>query len=279
MKLSLLFGVLVFSSLTGCGNLYSTLDAPTTDAQLLSKARSCFDTADYTCALSNYQKLSTASADTQASESALVVLDQVGINFGTFFTAFGTGAGAQGLNTLTKTLIPGSEAKRAIIYAGYQKALSIQSQSLRGFTRFVLGLAFVAELLAEDASSTGFLASDFVTDATTCKASLDPTVANLLAGITTCATSAGCAKPTSKTMVTGTSIDIDTTSPTGVPTLYMLNSGFSKILKGLLTELSVGGKFSAGTGTFVTVIDAASTYISASPNCYRWVLVKQGVGG
>jgi hypothetical protein len=61
------------AALSGC-NVFSVLDSPSGDAQLISAARACFDQGDFACARDNYSKLSDSSADIRASEEAFLAL-------------------------------------------------------------------------------------------------------------------------------------------------------------------------------------------------------------
>ena len=149
--LFLLFSLL----LSGC-NLYSSMDSPSGDVQVLSAARACFDKGDYTCASSYYAKLSTTFSDQENSELALLNLDQVGASAGTFLSAVVNGSGnagslitslANGLNTFytAQLLNPNGSRKgaatRLVIFHAYLTASAIQNPKLQGLIRFVSSFA------------------------------------------------------------------------------------------------------------------------------------------
>ena len=68
-------------TLAGC-NLYATLDKPSGDLQILSRARACFDKADFACAREYYAKLSSSYDDVRASEEAFMILAENGADMG-----------------------------------------------------------------------------------------------------------------------------------------------------------------------------------------------------
>src|SRR3954469_7732827 len=78
---------------TGCMNVFDPFDNPTTDTQLISAARACFDRGDIACAKENYEKLSANNADIAASETAFAMLDENGAGMASFIQAFGSGGG------------------------------------------------------------------------------------------------------------------------------------------------------------------------------------------
>src|SRR3954462_4044880 len=65
--------------LVGCPNLFSVVDKPQGDAQLISAARACLDRGDIPCALADYQKLSNKNSDIANSESAAAILEKYGV--------------------------------------------------------------------------------------------------------------------------------------------------------------------------------------------------------
>src|SRR4051812_4388213 len=85
---SCLFGASLILSIAGC-NLFSPLDKPSGDPQILSAARACLDRADYGCALDFYEKLSAESNDIKLVEEAYAILDQNGAGFGAYAVSFG----------------------------------------------------------------------------------------------------------------------------------------------------------------------------------------------
>lgn len=258
-------------------NVFDPLDSPTSDPQLLSAARACFDQGDMTCAKELYGKLSANEADIASSELAFAVLDENGVNIASFAEAVSSGGGGSGLTKFAgklSTHTPGVD-KRLALYGAYLKVVTIKDTSLRGFVRFAVGLALAAEILSEDSRISGtFGKSDLVTTPASCSNNA------------TCVANAACAAPSgSKIIVGSTTFDFiesstntlpAATALSGSPTLQMFNSFIKAVYYGLTTELKVSGSFSSGAAAFSNVI--SNTNPATSESCYRAILLSQGVG-
>lgn len=138
-------------------------------------------------------------------------------------------------------------------------------------------LSFISEIFAEDAGADGdataFTSADFVQDPTACAAT---SVTSL-----TCITALSgdvCTAPSNAVIENGSEIDLDTTEPTGAPTLFMIDSAITK-LQTALEELGAAGDFGAeGLGGFTEDI-TGSAVIETAPECYRNLLISLGIGG
>src|SRR4051794_21223325 len=82
--------VLSLSTLSGC-NTFGFMDSPSGDLSTLAAARACFDGGNYTCASTNYAKLSSAASDDGNSESAFLLLAQYGAGSAVFMNAVTSG--------------------------------------------------------------------------------------------------------------------------------------------------------------------------------------------
>src|SRR5262245_33958624 len=105
---------LIFFLFSGCFNLFSFIDSPQGDAQLISAARACFDRGDYPCALQYYQQVSASQADTARSEEALIILAQNGVGMSAFISAYGnsSSSGGQFITRLAgKIISPGASTR------------------------------------------------------------------------------------------------------------------------------------------------------------------------
>jgi hypothetical protein len=157
----LLASGLLLIGLSGC-NLFGGIDSPSGDAQIASAARACLDQGDYACALSNYQKLSSADSDITNSESAYAVFDQNGATFGAFAAGFGNFNNVnigQGLtvvaNSVLSVIYPNGSAAttRYDIYQAFLQYKQItDNPSLAAMVEFLGAVAFAGEILAEIAS-------------------------------------------------------------------------------------------------------------------------------
>lgn len=164
---------------TGC-NLYEGLSTPAGDAQVLSKARACFDQGDYTCASQYYAQLSSADSDIAYSEEAFLILAQAGASSGVFINAvlgtsgsIGSSGNAAGafLTRLAISMTNNSPGvtTRSSLYQAYAKYQSISNSSLAGLVRFITSATLLAEVFAEAAQTKGQLnKSDLVETPSTC---------------------------------------------------------------------------------------------------------------
>ena len=274
------FLIILVTVLTGC-NFFAGLDSPSGDEQLLSKARACFDQGDFDCARENYQAVSTNYQDIKNSETAFLILDEQGINLGTFLAAFASGDGGSGLNELVNALVDGAgEEKRLAIFSALEMAGDIEQIELRGLVRFVSAMSLTAEILAEDAGvasdSTKFTGNDFVEDAEECESlSQEQCLLDQFNG------SGDCFAPADATIETGTVIDSDDFSEEdfeGNPTLFQFDFAINQVNTALTSEVGAGGTFETGAGDFAEEI-TSEDIIENAPSCYRKLLLELGVGG
>lgn len=251
---------------TGC-NLFDFMDNPSGDVQYLSAARACFDQGDLTCALDYYGRLSTEYSDTNNAESAFAILDQNGATMANLVSAIGNGQnGGKILTSLSDKLstIGTGESVRIALYSAFTKTTSINDANLRGLVRFTSAMAIVAVALAEINGSNGVLdQTDIVTDATTC-------INNGLAG---------CAVGCSGSIGSSGTLDLESgqSSVEGSVTLDLIDAGIEEIVEALgSSELGSTGKFSSGTSSFASALDAFEP--QTSEGCYRYALISNGIG-
>ncbi|HUP58678.1 MAG TPA: hypothetical protein VM598_14565 [Bdellovibrionota bacterium] len=159
--------------LVGC-NIFNPFDSPTSEAQLLSVARACFDNGDFECARENYGKLSGSFADVRNSEEAFLAVEQVGAGMGAFIAAFGADdvdAGRAITSIANSVGANATRANRVALFAAYQKAAAVSDTRLKGLTRFVTSMALIANMLSENAVSKGnLLKTDLAANPTACTA-------------------------------------------------------------------------------------------------------------
>ncbi len=253
---------------TGCLNIYSPVDAPSGDAQLLSAARACFDRGDYSCAQSNYQKLSSSYSDITSNEQAMATLDQNGVGMSAFLTFVGNGANGRGLTAMAESIAPGSTAKRSAIYgalvqSGFKNGTTGRTQ-LQYFTQFMTGLALAAELLAEGQGSNSQL--------------LKSLIVNTPSSCTTSGCASGCAH-TNSTFGSTTITDIATTEPTGAVSIDMLFWAIKYAYNGINGLGTTGGSFSS-TGSDLNAIFAVGqpSQAALADQCFRAQLLNFGIG-
>jgi hypothetical protein len=269
--------------LVGC-NIFNPFDSPTSDAQLLSVARACFDNGDFECAQENYGKLSGSSADIKNSEEAFLAVEQVGAGMGAFISAFGQDNAEAGsaITSIANSIgANASRANRVALFAAYQKAAAVSDTRLKGLTRFVTATALMAEMLAEDAATPGDLTkNDITVNGTTCAA----------AAAGACLATGACGDPAGSVIQTTTpgltltdTLDavtspmIDTTSAS----IEVLNAAITTI-NDSLSQMGVTNTDSDLTG-FTDVFGGLVTPFTAGGGgedapCYRQGLVSNGVG-
>lgn len=192
-------------AMSGC-NMYSFIDEPKTDDQLLSAARACLDRGDVACAKTNYEKISgTSLEDVVASEYALTILEEHGLGMNVFLGIL-TDLKVDGslLNKLVERIKEPSVEKRLVLQGALQKTKKIQNKELRGLIRILTSLAIASEILAEDAGSDGKLqASELVRNPTTCKAF------DTSAVLTDTLELSGCGRPSGTKLGFGFIVDIE----------------------------------------------------------------------
>lgn len=259
-------------TIMGC-NIFDPFDTPTSDEQLLSAARACFDKGDFECARELYAKLSADYADVGRMEEMFLQLDQAGIGMKEFMAAFGDGSAASGLNKMA-SLLAGSAnvGRRQVIYGIYNSHKTIIDTHLRAFSRFVTSMVLLSEFFAEAAGGDYVLMKDDIsTSGTACKA----------LNSTGCLTDSSCGAPTSGLLADGTAAPTDfsttTTAPTVAMNLFLIKEAAGEVAESL-TQLSVSGKFSSGTFTVLNSISAADISTAPAKACFRYLILSQGIG-
>lgn len=275
-KLLLLTAALVL--LSGC-NIFSFIDSPSGNAQLLSKARSCLDQGDLACAREYYAELSGDYLDSKNSELAYAILYEEGFEIGDF-VKFGTQAnpakvGVSITDIANQIGSAASETKRIAFYRALKYVDLIQDQSLRGLVRLTSATVLLAEILAESNGTDDTLVqTDLVTSGTLS--------ACLATDTTFCAVQ--CARTAHISL--GASIDLNT-SPlpdestlTGNPTWGMVDGLLKAMNYASDTELQLGGSFGSGAGGFVDniLLQPIDTTDALATNCYAFQLLINGVG-
>jgi hypothetical protein len=262
-------------------NVFEPFDHPTSDAQLISAARACFNRGDYACAQQDYEKLSNNSDDIKNSEEAFVAIDQIGAGMGAFISAFGQSNISTGKAITAIANSVGGNAgapARLAVYNAYQKAILVQDTSLKGLTRFVTAIAMAAELLAEAATSPGNLTqADLALSVSGCSAVSFPA----------CNAFAPCGAPAAGTKLVSTGISIpgpgtlDQVSLADVQgtnaSIEVFNASLVTI-QSALTQMGVNStqaNINGFSGSFAGL--AILTGPPDSP-CYRNGLLSQGVG-
>lgn len=262
---------------TSC-NLFSPIDKPSGDAQLLSAARACFDRGDFACARENYAKLSPSASESAAADQAFLTLDELGAGFSVFMSSFGKGDGSATnlIQTLTEAMIPqASQETRMKIYAAFKRTAEIRTnKELQGLVRFVTATALVSEILAEDASGAIFTRADLVADPVACSAE----------NATSCDGSAACGKPAGKKLESGGALTGNDLDPAGVPvadtavntahaTMGLLVAAFSEINQGAV-DMGATNNASGSLGSKVLDLFTFDT----DGDCSRFWLINQGLG-
>ncbi len=281
--------------LSGCLNIYSPLDSPSGDQQLLSAGRSCFDRGDYACAKTEFSKLSSSNADTEAAENAFVILAQNGAGSGVFIKVFGTGTSNVGpaFNTFASYFPNASATLRASIFTAYEQVQNMTPNTpLRGLVRFASASAFLAEVLAEGAAIPGTIKQlDIAAQPSSC----------VSAGVIACAAGGAC----SGTGATGSFISgpgkystagLDDYLPTSsnpsapssaaiagtTPTFDMISGAVTSIANALATnELGGSGNFGGTSASFASSLLSSQFVLNTSPTdspCFRYGMLSLGLG-
>jgi|GEM_PF-2344660 len=270
-----LIGLLGGLFLLGCPNVFAPFDRPSSDAQIISRARACFDDADFRCAAEWYAKLPNNQA--ARMEEGLLILAEEGITVEMYVQAF-TVAGNEGVGSILTELTERiarigqtGTAKRNKIIEAYAKIALISDPALRGFLRFMSGLALAAEILAEDpVLSDGYmLKTDLALTPSTCTTVL-------------CAGAASCGAPAGSTLTAYTGLDnafVNTpgsAAMSGAATWSHFHTAVLAASTGL-TELGVStGKTVSLINTFFQL--SASLPNNEVPPCTRQSLLSLGAG-
>jgi len=134
-------------------------------------------------------------------------------------------------------------------------------------------MVLLAEFLAEASGGDGSLNKDDIsTVGATCKA-LDTA---------SCLASAACQAPNSGLLSNGNAAPGDFLNMTSVPVttpmdLFMVKEAADEVAQAL-SQLSVSGKFSSGTYSVLNSISIADLSTAQAKNCFRFLILSQGIG-
>ena len=287
---ALALGTVAFA-VTGCLNLFDPIDNPTNPQQLISKARACFDQADYPCALEYYQRAADSDPDTANSGAAFVLLTQAGAGMGEFLGDFGNGGKSPGgaIGKLAGTLSNGGGAeKRLNLLHAYQKTGAISNIKLKGLVGFVASISLISELLGETARTPGsFAGTDLAKDPAACKAAAAGLAAGNLGDLL--ATNP-CGQPSWNKLEDGTvptagSPPADKTLLTYTDAEATLTMATLFVAAGAaqtsLSQLGVTGDSASVAGALGDPTAKTLLLTDAGPNKapgFRQLLLKQGIG-
>ncbi|MEK6580553.1 MAG: hypothetical protein AABZ55_15125, partial [Bdellovibrionota bacterium] len=284
-RLAGFFGFGISITLFSCLNLFSPLDSPSGDEQLISAARACVDRGNLACAFEKYGRVSSLKSDISISETSFAILDRNGANMAAFMDVMGTGdlSGGAMITGLANHLVGKADiAHRQSIVGAYQQVTGIKAPEVRGLVRLMTGMALIAELLAEDLSSGTYTTAKLVQDPTLCAASV----------ATSCPGSIVCSGAPGSIIVSGPAIgDLDVVVPTtltGPPSFHLIDAAMQKIKIALTQEIIADAGLGARTAAFATQLSnppggvVAADYLplvaaSDSP-CYRWGMLDAGIG-
>jgi len=272
-KALLTFGIAALSTalLAGC-NVFSIVDKPSGDEQILSKARACFDQADYDCAREYYAQLSSSYADVRASEEAFMILAENGATMADFMETFGSGGGGAGLTALAERMAPGSVAKRLKIQEAYNKfdytAPGASTDPTKQLVRFVAATALAAEFLSEKITSGNRLLRTMITGSA-CSSS----VACNLPGDT----SDYCANAGASTLLKdGSSTDL-VSDLSGDTDLGHFKEAMTEMYDAL-QQLVASGGFSSDAQGLADTFRLLNLTTADENKCFRATLLDQGIG-
>jgi hypothetical protein len=178
MKISLLsFLVILPLVMSGC-NLYGGLSKPSDDNQYLVAARACLDSGDYTCAINNYNALSSQFNDEKVSELGLTLLAQGNIfSISDLVASLGDNLGSSAsfaflAVALQQRGVTGGAARTTIKQVYDSDSGITDDTKLLAFSRFIATLAMLNEVLANAVGADGTLtAADLVANPATCNSS------------------------------------------------------------------------------------------------------------
>jgi len=262
-----LMGLAVLTLSSASCNIFEFMDSPSGDAQILEKARGCFDSGDVDCARQYYGKLSNSQADIKNSELAFVQAFDVGIGMADFMAAFGDGGGGKGLGILANRLVGKVDATtRSDLYTkAYANVALITDPALKGLTRFVVATVFAAHVLAENAGTDG---------------KFDDTDLNAVpAGCTAvnCAIGppAQCASTTADFSAFNSTSDFDN-AVISTPDLELFKGAVNAMNTGL-TEMGASGSCGSGAGGLSGALALPLTSAQQA-SCFRQQMVSEGIG-
>ncbi len=259
-------------ALSGC-NVFSFIDKPSGDEQILSAARACFDQADYACAREYYAQLSGSYADIRASEEAFLILAENGATMADFMETFGSGGGGEALTALAERMAPGSVAKRLKVQNAFRKYDEITGNpSLKALVRFVGSVALAAEFLAEEIPSAGgqLTKERIASGGGSCSSG-------------TCASDENCGAPTVPAPIIadgifGNGFDFLTTDLPESIDLGHFKSAMTE-MSNALSDLSASGGFGDGAGGMSDSIENET--LNGTPSayqCFRSNMLSLGIG-
>jgi hypothetical protein len=267
--------LLSWASLSGC-NVFSLVDKPSGDEQILSAARACFDSGDFDCARSYYAELSASYSDIRASEEAFLILAENGATMAAFMETFGNGGSGSALTALAERMAPGSQEKRQNILRAFKKYDQIsvsENPSLRALVRFVGAVALAAEFLAEEIPTSGgtLVKSKIASGGAACP--LDETCAGN--GITP---AASCGEPTDAALRNGnTSVDFLSADLSGTIDLGHFKQAMSE-MSTALSQLSASGNFGSGAGGLSQSVNNEALGTPPAFACFRSNMLALGIG-
>lgn len=278
VRFQIVFGILMFSVIgfisSGC-NLYSFVDKPNSEEQILSAGRACLDDGDWECAQNYYSQLRGGTlSDLAWAEDSFAILEHYGVSITQFAKAFASSSDGKGLGRFSNMITANAGATTRLgVFSAYAAVASnqIKNTEIKGFTRMVVATAIAAELLAEAAGSDrSLIQSDLGSNPTQCLALSNPA----------CASHASCLPGTGGLAATGTALDLDTVTTAqfgGTASYFMLDAALQEVKVGL-TELNANnGRFGTGIGNLVSSL--SNTLISLGQGgCYVKQLLSSGIG-
>lgn len=146
---------LTFMATTSCVNVFSPIDSPGGDDQILSAARAAFDRGDVAKAREYYEKL--GANETAISEKLFLDLDACGAGIGTLASALSKGSDSLDNPGILLTIM--AEKMNALhgtdcleqLRKTYQASTKITDKRLGAFSKFLAALAIAGEVLAHNA--------------------------------------------------------------------------------------------------------------------------------
>lgn len=162
--------------LTGC-NLFSTMDKPKGDPQLMEAARACLDKADYVCARELYQQLSDDAKDVRISELSFTTMAENRVfSIQDLISNLGSNrGGATTYTLLAETMASRGKTDgvtRGLLQTSYATNSSISNSNLKAFMQFLTAFATFNQIMSAAVGADGKLtAADLVLSPASCRAS------------------------------------------------------------------------------------------------------------
>jgi hypothetical protein len=245
MAIALSVSFALGAGLSAC-NVFAPFDNPTSDTQLLSAARACFDQGDLPCAKEYYSRVSSANSDSANSERILATLSEQGATMSALIEFVGNQANGRALTRFAERLSSGSgETRRLAIYNAFKDHTLITNSSLKAFVKFVSALSLAAEILGEAANSDGILhKTDLVADLTCSKDLLTNNPATT-----------ACDAPAAGNIEGSSTGDILTNTPSGAKPNYDQLYWAIEYAYNALQELQAGGDFGNTSTNLLEVLN------------------------